>query len=179
MPLDELLAQACIGTPDRIFQLEAVMRRGKSIDEVYAATKVDPWFLDQMCAITEERAHLSEVGFNDLTRLGWRRAKRLGFSDAQLAWLWHRTEAEVRTRRLELGVIPTYKTVDTCAAEFDAKTPYHYSTWEDTDEVSPSIARRSSSLVPVRIESAKELNSIIAAFTLLSLYVMLGLKPSW
>ncbi len=138
IPLDELLAQACIGTPDRIFQLEAVMRRGKSIDEVYAATRVDPWFLDQMCAITEERAHLSEVGFDDLTRLGWRRAKRLGFSDAQLAWLWNRTEAEVRTRRLELGVVPTYKTVDTCAAEFDAKTPYHYSTWEDTDEVSPS-----------------------------------------
>ena len=142
MPLDELLAQACIGTPDRIFQLEAVMRRGKSIDEVYAATKVDPWFLDQMCAITEERAHLSEVGFNDLTRLGWRRAKRLGFSDAQLAWLWNRTEAEVRTRRLELGVVPTYKTVDTCAAEFDAKTPYHYSTWEDTDEVTPSDRKK-------------------------------------
>ncbi len=142
MPLDELLAQACIGTPDRIFQLEAVMRRGKSIDEVYAATRVDPWFLDQMCAITEERAHLSEVGFNDLTRLGWRRAKRLGFSDAQLAWLWNRTEAEVRTRRLELGVVPTYKTVDTCAAEFDAKTPYHYSTWEDTDEVSPSDRKK-------------------------------------
>ena len=138
MPLDELLAQACIGTPDRIFQLEAVMRRGKSIDEVYAATRVDQWFLDQMCAITEQRAHLSEVGFDDLTRLGWRRAKRLGFSDAQLAWLWNRTEAEVRTRRLELGVVPTYKTVDTCAAEFDAKTPYHYSTWEDSDEVSPS-----------------------------------------
>ena len=142
MPLDDLLAQACIGTPDRIFQLEAVMRRGKSIDEVYAATKVDPWFLDQMCAITEERAHLSEVGFNDLTRLGWRRAKRLGFSDAQLAWLWKRTEAEVRIRRLELGVVPTYKTVDTCAAEFDAKTPYHYSTWEDTDEVTPSDRKK-------------------------------------
>ena len=142
MPLDELLAQACIGTPDRIFQLEAVMRRGKSIDEVYAATRVDPWFLDQMCAITEERAHLSEVGFDDLTRLGWRRAKRLGFSDAQMAWLWKRTEAEVRTRRLELGVIPTYKTVDTCAAEFDAKTPYHYSTWEDTDEVTPSDRKK-------------------------------------
>ena len=142
MPLDELLAQACIGTPDRIFQLEAVMRRGKSIDEVYAATKVDPWFLDQMCAITEERAHLSEAGFDDLTRLGWRRAKRLGFSDAQLAWLWKRTEAEVRTRRLELGVVPTYKTVDTCAAEFDAKTPYHYSTWEDTDEVTPSDRKK-------------------------------------
>jgi carbamoyl-phosphate synthase large subunit len=142
IPIDELLAQACIGTPERIFQLEAVMRRGKSIDEVYAATKVDPWFLDQMSAITEERAHLAEVGFQDLTRAGWKRAKRLGFSDAQLAWLWGRTEAEVRSRRLELGVLPTYKTVDTCAAEFDAKTPYHYSTWEDTDEVAPSDRKK-------------------------------------
>ena len=142
MPIDELLAQACIGTPERIFQLEAAMRRGKSIDEVYAATKVDPWFLDQMSAITEERAHLAEVGFHDLTRTGWKRAKRLGFSDAQLAWLWGRTEAEVRSRRLELGVVPTYKTVDTCAAEFDAKTPYHYSTWEDTDEVAPSDRKK-------------------------------------
>ena len=142
IPIDELLAQACIGTPERIFQLEAVMRRGKSIDEVYAATKVDPWFLDQMSAITEERAHLAEVGFQDLTRTGWKRAKRLGFSDAQLAWLWGRTEAEVRSRRLELGVLPTYKTVDTCAAEFDAKTPYHYSTWEDTDEVAPSDRKK-------------------------------------
>ena len=142
IPIDELLAQACIGTPERIFQLEAVMRRGKSIDEVYSATKVDPWFLDQMSAITEERAHLAEVGFQDLTRTGWKRAKRLGFSDAQLAWLWGRTEAEVRSRRLELGVLPTYKTVDTCAAEFDAKTPYHYSTWEDTDEVAPSDRKK-------------------------------------
>ena len=142
IPLDELLAQACIGTPERIFQLEAVMRRGKSIDEVYAATKVDPWFLDQMCAITEERAHLATVGFEALDRLGWRRAKRLGFSDAQLAWLWGCTEAQVRARRIELGVLPTYKTVDTCAAEFEATTPYHYSTWEDTDEVSPSDRKK-------------------------------------
>ena len=59
MTVDDLLAQACIGTPERIFQLEAVLRRGKSIEEVYAATKVDPWFLDQMSAITEERAHLA------------------------------------------------------------------------------------------------------------------------
>jgi len=142
MPIDELLAQACIGTPERIFQLEAVLRRGKSIEEVYAATKVDPWFLDQMSAITEERAHLAEVGFQDLTRAGWKRAKRLGFSDAQLAWLWGCTDDEVRSRRLELGVLPTYKTVDTCAAEFDAKTPYHYSTWEDTDEVAPSDRKK-------------------------------------
>ena len=138
VPLDDLLAQAAIGTPERIFQLEAVMRRGKTVDEVYAATRVDPWFLDQMAAIIEERAHLAATGFDALPRAGWRRAKRLGFSDAQLAWLWGIAEAEVRARRKELGVLPTYKTVDTCAAEFEASTPYHYSTWEDTDEVEPS-----------------------------------------
>ena len=142
LPLEELLAQACIGTPERIFQLEAAMRRGKSVDEVAAATKVDPWFLDQMMAITEERANLAEAGFDGLSIRDWRRAKRLGFSDAQLAWLWGCTEDEVRSRRLELGVIPTYKTVDTCAAEFEAKTPYHYSTWEDDDEVSSSERKK-------------------------------------
>jgi len=142
IPLDELLAQASIGTPERIFQLEAAMRRGKTIEEVHAATKVDPWFLDQMRAITEERAHLAEGGFEALTRSDWRRAKRLGFSDAQLGWLWGIPEDTVRSRRLELGVLPTYKTVDTCAAEFDAETPYHYSTYEDTDEVKPSDRKK-------------------------------------
>lgn len=142
VPLDELLAQASIGTPERIFQLEAAMRRGKSVDEVHAATKVDPWFLDQMSAITEERAHLASIGFESLSQRDWRRAKRLGFSDAQLAWLWGRSESEVRERRLDVGVVPTYKTVDTCAAEFAAETPYHYSTWEDTDEVSKSDRKK-------------------------------------
>ena len=135
IPLDELARRAGIGTPERIFQLEACLRRGMSVDEVYAATWVDPWFLDQMLAITEERAHLAEVGFEALGRAGWRRAKRLGFSDAQLAHLWGVAEADVRAARKAHGVVPTYKTVDTCAAEFEAATPYHYSTYEDTDEV--------------------------------------------
>jgi carbamoyl-phosphate synthase large subunit len=138
IPLDDLLALSCIATPERIFQLEAVMRRGKTVDEVYEATQVDPWFLDQMLAITEEREHLAEVGFAGMTRASWRRAKRLGFSDAQLGWLWGVDEAAVRTARKDAGVLPTYKTVDTCAAEFEAATPYHYSTYEDTDEVVPS-----------------------------------------
>ena len=138
IPLDELLADACIATPERIFQLEAVMRRGKSCDEVHEATRVDPWFLDQMLMITEERDHLAELGFAAMTRPSWRRAKRLGFSDGQLAYLWGVDEAAVRAARIEAGVVPTYKTVDTCAAEFEAATPYHYSTYEDTDEVVPS-----------------------------------------
>jgi len=73
-----------------------------------------------------------------LTRAEWRRAKRLGFSDAQLAFLWNESEAHVRSTREAAGVVPTYKTVDTCAAEFAAQTPYHYSTYEDEDEVRPS-----------------------------------------
>ncbi|WCO65156.1 carbamoyl-phosphate synthase large subunit [Iamia majanohamensis] len=135
MDTDALLAAASVGTPDRPFQLEAALRRGLSVDEVAEATKVDPWFLDQMSMITEERDHLAGVGLAGMDRAAWRRAKRLGFGDAQLAWLWGVPEADVRAARQAAGVHPTYKTVDTCAAEFAAETPYHYSTWEDTDEV--------------------------------------------
>jgi carbamoyl-phosphate synthase large subunit len=135
---DELVARAAIGTPDRPFQLEAALRRGISVEDLYEATMVDPWFLDQILQIVEERAHLAEVGFTAMDRASWRRAKRLGFSDAQLAWLWSVAEAEVRAARIAAGVLPTYKTVDTCGAEFEAATPYHYSTWEDEDEIVPS-----------------------------------------
>jgi carbamoyl-phosphate synthase large subunit len=138
VPLDELLRKASVATPDRILEVEACLRRGLTVEEVADATRIDPWFLDQILAIVEERAHLAEVGFVAMTRRDWRRAKRLGFSDAQLAYLWKVDEAEVRAARLEAGVVPTYKTVDTCAAEFEASTPYHYSTYEDTDEVEAS-----------------------------------------
>ncbi len=138
----ELLAAASVGTPDRPFQLETLLRRGMSIDEIYASTWVDPWFLDQMSMITEERAHLAETGMAAMTKRGWKRAKQLGFSDAQLAYLWEVEESAVRAARLALGVKTTFKTVDTCAAEFEATTPYHYSTYEDTDEVTPGERER-------------------------------------
>jgi carbamoyl-phosphate synthase large subunit len=139
---EELLRRAAIGTPDRPFQLEAALRRGIPVDVLAERTKVDPWFLDQLLAIVEERAALAEVGFDGMDRRSWRRAKRLGFSDAQLAWLWSVPEAEVRAARLACGVRATFKTVDTCAAEFEAKTPYHYSTYEDEDEVTSSGRRK-------------------------------------
>ena len=78
-----------------------------------------------------------------MTKRSWRRAKRLGFADAQLARLWGMGEDEVRKAREAAGVIPTYKTVDTCSAEFAAETPYHYSTYEDESEVRTSDRRRS------------------------------------
>lgn len=134
---DTLLAKASIGTPDRPFQLEALLRRGMSVDRIYESTGVDPWFLDQMLIITEERAHLETKEMVALTRREWKRAKQIGFSDAQLAYLWSTEESAVRAARLALGVRTTFKTVDTCAAEFEATTPYHYSTYEDTDEVRP------------------------------------------
>ncbi len=134
---EELLDRAAIATPDRPFHLEAALRRGITVEVLAERTRVDPWFLDQLSLITEERAHLAAVGIDAMDRPGWRRAKRLGFADAQLAHLWGSPEDEVRRRRLAAGVRPTFKTVDTCAAEFEASTPYHYSTHEDTDEVVP------------------------------------------
>jgi carbamoyl-phosphate synthase large subunit len=138
----ELLRRAAIGTPDRPFQLEAALRRGVSVDDLADQTWVDPWFLDQISRIVEERAHLVETGFERLDRRAWRRAKRLGFSDAQLAFLLGVPEEQIRARRIEEGVVATFKTVDTCSAEFDAETPYHYSTYEDEDEVAPSERRK-------------------------------------
>ena len=138
----ELLRLCNVPTPERPFHLEAALRRGLDVDTLHGATKVDVWFLDQMSMITEERAHLVEVGFGAMTKRDWRRAKRLGFSDPQLAYLFGVDEIEVRATRLALGVRATFKTVDTCAAEFDAQTPYHYSTYEDTDEVRPSDGKK-------------------------------------
>ena len=132
---DALLAAAAIATPGRITQLEALLRRGVPLEVVHSATKVDSWFLDQILSISEERLHLEDLGMDAMDRNGWKRAKRLGFADAQLAHLWGRGADEVRSAREAAGVRPTYKTVDTCGAEFAAETPYHYSTWEDEDEV--------------------------------------------
>ncbi len=134
----DLLARAAIPTPERIQQVGELLRRGVSIDDVHASTKIDPWFLDQMGLITDERHALAEIGLDGMSRTAWRRAKRLGFSDAQLAYLWDTDETTVRSAREAAGVVPTFKTVDTCAAEFEAHTPYHYSTYEDENEVRPS-----------------------------------------
>jgi carbamoyl-phosphate synthase large subunit len=133
---EELVAKASVATPDRPFHLEAALRRGMPAERLNRESGVDPWFLDQISLICEERSRLAAFGAPAaLGRRDWRRAKRLGFSDAQLAYLWGTDEGEVRSARLAQGVRATFKTVDTCAAEFAATTPYHYSTYEDTDEV--------------------------------------------
>ena len=139
---ESLLVQAAIPTPDRVLHVGEALRRGIAIEVVHDRTGIDPWFLDQMSLINEERDHFAAVGFDAVSARDWKRAKRLGFSDVQLAQQWGRTEDEVRAAREAAGVIPTYKTVDTCAAEFAAETPYHYSTYEDENEVRESDAQK-------------------------------------
>ena len=133
-----LLARIAVPTPDRIFQIGELLRRHVSIEAIHESCRVDPWFLDQMSILVEERRRLEATTVDTLDVRGWKRAKRLGFSDSQLAYLWGRSEDEVREARVAVGVLPTYKTVDTCSAEFAAETPYHYSTYEDESEIRES-----------------------------------------
>ena len=103
----ELVARASVATPDRPFHLEAALRRGISVERLYGATRVDPWFLDQIVRIIDQRAELAAIGFGAMTRADWRRAKRLGFSDPQLAYLWDGvSEADVRAARTSDSATP-------------------------------------------------------------------------
>ena len=134
---DGLLSEAAIATPDRIFKVEAALRRGLGVTVVNEATGIDPWFLQQILDISEARAEISAIDPTTISAAQFRAIKRLGFSDGQLAYIWKIDAPKVRQSRLALGVVATFKTVDTCAAEFAAETPYYYATYEDEDEVSP------------------------------------------
>jgi carbamoyl-phosphate synthase large subunit len=134
---DELVQQAALATPERLFLVAEALRRGIAVERLFDATAIDPWFLDQLAQVTEARAELATRDVSSMSRRDWRWAKRLGFADGQLAHLWGVPEDDVRAARIDAGVVVTYKTVDTCAAEFAADTPYHYGTYEDEDEVAP------------------------------------------
>ncbi len=134
---DELLERLAVATPERIFEVESALRRGLGVEAVAAASGIDPWFLAQIARLAEARRALPPT-LEAMERPAWRRVKQLGFSDAQLGYLLGRPEPEVRAARRAAGVVATYKTVDTCGAEFEAFTPYHYATYEDEDEVRPS-----------------------------------------
>ena len=135
---ETLINKVGVPTPERLFQLEELIRRGFSIERLYEETSIDPWFIDQIFMITEERISLEKKNPQELSKAEWKRAKQLGFSDSQLAYLWELTTQRVKELREKVGILPTFKTVDTCAAEFASQTPYHYSTWEDENEVLPS-----------------------------------------
>jgi len=130
---DELLRKMITPTEYRLHQVQLAMWAGCSIEQVHSATKIDPWFLQQIEIINKRAFAISQPGELNVEVI--RGAKSLGFSDLQIAQLRSITEDEVRRTRLQLDVHPVYKTVDTCAAEFEAFTPYHYSSYEEESEV--------------------------------------------
>jgi carbamoyl-phosphate synthase large subunit len=137
--LDAAVSDAAIEqrlvTPNsqRIFYLRHALRRGMSVEAIYALTAIDPWFLRQLEQIVALEAEIRAAG-KGLSIALLRRAKRYGFSDAQVAHLTGDREETVRARRQREGLLPVYKLVDTCAAEFRAATPYYYSTYEEENE---------------------------------------------
>ncbi len=128
---DEIVAKLATPNHERIWFIRYAFKVGLSLEEIYQRTKIDPWFLDNIREIGEMEDRLRacsnlESADDELIRA----AKQFGFADRQLAHLWHTTEAEVRRTRMEKGIQAVFKLVDTCAAEFEAYTPYYYSTYE-------------------------------------------------
>jgi carbamoyl-phosphate synthase large subunit len=133
--VEELLTVASRPHDGRLQVVMQALRAGATPEQVHEATKIDPWFVDQLVLLLEVAAQVETA--TELTPALLRTAKRHGFSDAQIAALRHLREDVVRGVRWALGIRPVYKTVDTCAAEFAATTPYHYSSYDDETEVEP------------------------------------------
>src|SRR5271156_5179070 len=132
--------------PDRLSYIRYAFERGMTVREVARMTSMDPWFLYQIKQITDEIKAIGDVSMNEVTADQLRTAKRMGISDERLAAVWGLAGAEgtpaVRTLRKKLGVMPVYKLVDTCAAEFESYTPYLYSCYDEEDESAPTSRRK-------------------------------------
>ncbi|CAG7845523.1 Carbamoyl-phosphate synthase large chain [Pseudoclavibacter triregionum] len=138
--VDELLESMKIPTDGRIVDVQIALSKGATVEQVFESTKIDPWFLDQIVLINEIAEEVRSAEHLEERLL--KHAKRHGFSDAQIAELRGMGEAEVRAIRRNLGLRPVFKTVDTCAGEFPAHTPYHYSSYDQETEVVPSDRRK-------------------------------------
>jgi carbamoyl-phosphate synthase large subunit len=142
---DEDTIRAKLSTPgaERIFYIRYAFKSGMSIDEVFTLTNIDRWFLDHMMQIIDEENRLLAIGsLEQMSRDDLWNAKRHGFSDRQIAKITSTTELKVRNQRIALGIRPVFKSVDTCAAEFEAYTPYYYSAYETEDELPPKGDQR-------------------------------------
>jgi carbamoyl-phosphate synthase large subunit len=142
VPLDELVARAAIPTDGRLYWVERALRAGASVEELARATGIDPWFLDQIAMIVEIGNEVRDAP--TLSEALLRKAKRHGLSDRQIAALRPELAGEdgVRALRHRLGIRPVFKTVDTCAAEFEARTPYYYSSYDEETEVDRTGRRK-------------------------------------
>ncbi len=135
---EQIRAQLRTPNPDRIFAVRHALQQGMTIEEIYELTGIDRWFLDKLQQLLDVEKFLKRTPLQQLTKEQLYEVKRDGYSDRQIAYATKTTEDEVRAYRKSLGIIPVYKTVDTCAAEFEAFTPYYYSTYEEETEVLPA-----------------------------------------
>jgi carbamoyl-phosphate synthase large subunit len=140
--LEQIRAGLRTPNPERIFTVRHAFLMGMTAEEIYELTGIDLWFLDKMQELLETEKFLKRSQLKDLKKEQMWDIKRQGFSDRQIAYATKTTEDEVRDYRKSLGIVPVYKTVDTCAAEFEALTPYYYSTYEEESEVLPSTKRK-------------------------------------
>ncbi len=134
MDLEELRIAMSKPTPERIFQIAEAINKGMTIEEINEITHIDPWFLDNIRQLVEFDKRISNTTFVEADLSFLRQAKEMGFSDRYLAYRWGVDERDVREKRRALELEPTYKLVDTCAAEFEAYTPYFYSSYDREDE---------------------------------------------
>ncbi len=136
--LDEIRPKLTRPNAERIWYIRYAMKAGMSLEDLHRLTGIDPWFLDQLSELVEFEETLDAAGGLDgVSDEVLRQAKRLGFSDRQLSCIFKTDETAVRENRKARGIVATFKSVDTCAAEFAAYTPYYYSTYEDEDETPP------------------------------------------
>jgi carbamoyl-phosphate synthase large subunit len=136
--LDEIRSKLSVPNAERIWYIRYALLAGLSIAEINRLSHIDPWFLDQISQIVELEQELRRVpDAQSVDTALLRKAKQYGFSDRQLATIWDTTELQIRALRKSRGIVATFKAVDTCAAEFEAYTPYYYSTYEDEDEIPP------------------------------------------
>lgn len=131
-----------VPNPDRIHSIYAAMKRGMSVDEIHELSYIDKWFLAEMKELVDVEQFITSHNLSDLSKDDFYEVKKRGFSDKQIAFATKSTEKEVRLRRLSLGVKPSYKRVDTCAAEFEANTPYMYSSYDLECESLPTQKKK-------------------------------------
>jgi carbamoyl-phosphate synthase large subunit len=140
--LEHIRAGLRTPNPERIFTVRHAFLMGMTVEEIYELTAIDPWFLDKLQSLLDTEKFLKRTALKSLSKEQMLDIKRQGFSDRQIAFATKTAEDDVRAYRKSLSVIPVYKTVDTCAAEFEALTPYYYSTYETESEILPSTKRK-------------------------------------
>ncbi|KAL1810287.1 hypothetical protein ACET3Z_027277 [Daucus carota] len=139
---DQLKYSLRVPNPDRIHSIYAAMKKGMKVDDIHELTFVDKWFLTQLRELVDVEQYLLDKKMSELTKDELYEVKKRGFSDKQIAFVTKSSEKEVRLKRLSLGVLPVYKRVDTCAAEFEADTPYMYSSYDYECESAPTMKKK-------------------------------------